>query len=403
MTDDWKTYRDRCAIAGIGATEFSKDSGRSELTLASEAARKAIADAGLSAGDIDGIVRCDMDRVKHNALAGALGINGLTYFSEVGPGGSAPCAMVGQAVAAILSGQAKHVLVYRSLNGRSESRYGAAIAPDSAGEIAKFTETGGFGSYDEFFTPFGLMTAPQTFALLAQRHKIQYGTADEHFAAIALTCREHANATPHAQMHDKPLTYQNYLDSRMIASPLRLFDCCLETDGACALVVTSAERARDLPNSPVLIRAVAQGVAQGVKGGMMFPVLTFDDPLRLSPGHVAKTLWKRAGLGPEDMDVAQIYDCFTISVLLQLEDYGFCDRGESGPFAASGAIRKGGSIPINTAGGNMSEGYIHGLNHIVEGVKQIRGTASMQVENAETCLVTSGPIPTSSALVLRRD
>lgn len=393
MADGWQAYRDRCAITGIGATAFSKNSGRSDLTLASEAARQAIGDAGLSPGDIDGIVRCDMDRVRHNALAGALGVDGLTYFSEVGPGGSAPCGMVGQAVAAILSGQAKNVLVYRSLNGRSESRYGSAIGGDSAG---------GLGSYDEFYSPFGLMTAPQLFALLAQRHKIQYGTREEHFAAIALTCREHANETPHAQMYGKPLTYEDYLNSRMISSPLRLFDCCLETDGACALVVSSAEQARDMPNTPVLIRAVAQGVASGVKGGMMFPVLTFDDPLRLSPGHVARVLWERAGLGPEDMDVAQIYDCFTISVLLQLEDYGFCPRGESGPFAASGAIRKNGSIPINTAGGNMSEGYIHGLNHIVEGVRQMRGSASMQVSNAETCLVTSGPIPTSSALVLRR-
>ncbi len=393
MVDMWKPFREQCAIAGIGATEFSKNSGRSDLTLASEAALEAIADAGLSPGDIDGIVRCDMDRVRHNALAGALGIDGLTYFSDVGLGGGAPCGMVGQAVAAILSGQARHVLVYRSLNGRSESRFGSAIGSEAAG---------GLGSYDEFYTPFGLMTAPQLFALLAQRHSIQYGTRDEHRAAIALTCRENANQTPHAQMHDKPLSLDDYLNSRMISSPLRLFDCCLETDGACALVVTSAERARDMPNRPALIRAVAQGVAKGVKGGMMFPVLTFDDPLRLSPGHVAKVLWERAGLGPEDMDVAQIYDCFTISVLLQLEDYGFCKRGESGPFAASGAIRRDGSIPINTAGGNMSEGYIHGLNHIVEGVRQMRGSASAQIDGAETCLVTSGPIPTSSALVLRR-
>ena len=391
---DYSPYRDRCAIVGIGRTEFSKNSGRSELTLACEAARAAVADAGLTLADIDGVVRCDMDHVTPGALIGALGLDTVGFSCEVGVGGSAPCAMIGMAVAAILSGQASHVLVYRSLNGRSEARFGAAIAPR--------THAGGQGNYDEFFTPYGLLTAPQAFALLAQRHRIDYGTTDEQFGAAALACRENANRTPHAQMHDKALTMEEYLASRIIATPLRLFDCCLETDGACAVVVTSAERARDLPHPPALIRATAQAPAKGMSGGMLFPSITWDDPLRLAPGKVAGHLWARAGLGPEDIDVAQIYDCFTISILLQLEDYGFCGRGESGPFAASGAIRPDGSIPINTDGGNMSGGYIHGLNHIVEGVRQMRGTADVQIADAETCLVTSGPVGVSSALVLRR-
>jgi len=285
--------------------------------------------------------------------------------------------------------------VYRALNGRSESRFGAAIAPR--------IQAGGQGNYDEFFTPYGLLTAPQFFALLAQRHMIEYGTQAEHLAAVALTCRANANRTPHAQMHAKPLTLDDYMASRMISTPLRLFDCCLETDGAAAVVITSAERARDLAQPPVLIRAVAQGAAAGMSGGMMFPALAYRDPLRLAPGAVAKRLWSRAGIGPADIDVAQIYDCFTISVLLQLEDYGFCPRGESGAFAASGAINAGGQLPINTDGGNMSGGYIHGLNHIVEGVRQMRGTADVQIAGAETCLVTSGPVGVSSAMVLRRD
>jgi acetyl-CoA acetyltransferase len=203
-------------------------------------------------------------------------------------------------------------------------------------------------------------------------------------------------------MFGKPLTLEDYLASRMISTPLRLFDCCLETDGACAVVVTSAERARNLPNPPVLIRAVAQGAPAGISGGMMFPSITYRDPLRLAPENVAKALWARAGMGPKDIDVAQIYDCFTISVLLQLEDYGFCAKGEGGPFAASGAIQVGGSIPINTDGGNMSGGYNHGLNHVVEGVRQMRGTADVQIADADTCLVTSGPINISGAMVLRR-
>lgn len=390
---DYQPFRDRCAIAGIGRTDFSKNSGRSELTLACEAARAAVADAGLALGDIDGIVRCDMDNVSAGAMAGALALGDMTFAGEVGVGGAAPAAMIGMAVAAILSGQASHVLVYRSLNGRSGSRYGAAIAPKP--------RAGGLGNYDEFFTPYGLLTAPQAFALLAQRHVIEFGTTPEQFGRVALTCRAHANGTPHAQMHDKPLTMEDYLASRMIAAPLRLFDCCLETDGAAAVVVTTAERACDLAQPPVLIRATAQAPATAMSGGMLFPAITWGDPLGLAPANVAPQLWSRAGLGPQDIDVAQFYDCFTISIMIQLEAYGFCGRGESGPFAQSGAIGMGGAIPINTDGGNMSGGYIHGLNHIVEGARQIRGTADMQVADAKTCLVTSGPIGLSSALVLR--
>lgn len=394
MSESGAAFRDRCAITGIGRTEYSKNSGRSELTLAVEAARAAITDAGLDPRDIDGLVRCDMDHVNQGAMAGALALTDLTYCADVGVGGAASCAMVGAAVAAVLAGQAENVLVYRSLNGRSEARFGAAITP-------RATKAGGQGSYDEFFTPYGLLTAPQSFALIAQRHVIEYGTQPEHFAAVALACRENANRTPHAQMRDKPLTLEQYLGSRMISTPLRLFDCCLESDGACAVIVTRAEKLKDSPHGGALVRAVAQGAARGMSGGMMFPSVTWDEPLALSLPRVASTLWSRAGLGPGDIDVAQIYDCFTISVLLALEGYGLCGRGESGPFAASGAIRSSGSIPINTDGGNMSGGYVHGLNHVVEGVRQMRGSADVQVAGAETCLVTSGPIGISSALVLR--
>lgn len=387
-------YRDRCAIVGIGQTEFSRDSGRSELTLASEAARAAIADAGLDVQDIDGIVRCDMDHTSTSALAGSLALRNLSFAADIGVGGGAPCAMIGVAAAAILSGQATHVLVYRALNGRSEGRLGAAIAPR--------IEAGGQGSYDEFFTPYGLMTAPQSFALLAQRHATLYGTTPEQFGATAILCRDNANRTPHAQMHAKPLTMEQYLASRMISTPLRLFDCCLETDGGAAVVVTSAERARNLRQAPALIRATAQSPAEGSGGGMMFPSITWSDPLALAPRLVARQLWGRAGLGPNDMDVAQIYDCFTISILMQLEQYGLCGEGEGGALVESGAVSAGGRIPINTDGGNMSGGYIHGLNHIVEGVRQIRGTADVQKPGAETCLVTSGPVGMSSAMVLRR-
>jgi acetyl-CoA acetyltransferase len=391
------THRDRCAIAGIGATDFSRASGRSELTLAAQASLAAIADAGLSVADIDGIVRCDMDNVRGNDLAHVLGIDDLTYIGENGPGGAAPCAMVGQAVAAILSGLATTVLVYRSLNGRSGVRFGQS--PIEGARV------GGAGTYDELFAPYGLLSPGQIFAVMAQRHMIEYGTTSEQLGAIALACRARANANPHAQMHERPLTMDDYLDGRMISQPLRLFDFCLETDGACAVVVTTAERAADraadLAQPTVLIRAVAQGSVADPQPGIQFPVLMRESITTLPARSVAETLYRRAGIGPDDVDVAQVYDCFTITVLLQLEDWGFCKKGEGGPFVADGGIELGGTIPINTGGGHLSEGYIHGMNHIVEGVRQMRGTSSNQVPGAETCLVTCTPLPPGSALLLR--
>jgi acetyl-CoA acetyltransferase len=286
------------------------------------------------------------------------------------------------------------VLVFRSLNGRSGRRFGLA---DPASTQAR---VGGNGSYDELFFPYGLQTPGQIFAVMAQRHMIEYGTNEKELGAIALTCRARANANPAAQMHERPLTMDDYLAARMISRPLRLFDFCLETDGACAVVVTSAERAKDLRHPPVLIRAVAQASMPSPQPGIQFPVLMRETITTLPAAAVATTLYRRAGLGPADIDVAQLYDCFTITVLLQLEDYGFCAKGEGGGFAAAGEIELGGQLPINTGGGHLSEGYIHGMNHIVEGVRQIRGCSTSQVPGAEVCLVTSTPLPPGSALIL---
>src|SRR3954464_7104172 len=232
------SHRDKCAIVGIGATDFSRNSERSDLTLATQAALAAIEDAGLTPQDIDGIVRCESDTVLHSSLADSLGIPDITFWSAVGPGGVAPAAMVGQAVAAILSGQATAVLVFRELNGRSGRPYRLCAATSQ--------RVGGAGSYDELYLPYGLLTPGQVFALFAQRHMSEFGTKPEQLARIPIACRARANANPLAQMHDRPLTLDDYLGSRMISSPLRLFDFCLETDGACALVVTGAERAADL-------------------------------------------------------------------------------------------------------------------------------------------------------------
>jgi len=390
-------HRDRCAIAGIGTTDFSNDSGRSTLTLATQASLAAISDAGLQPNDVDGIVRCDMDDVRASDLIHTLGLRDIAYIGDNGPGGVAPSAMIGQAVGALLSGQATAVLAYRSLNGRSGRRYGAA-APG-----ATKARVGGNGTYEEYWAPHGLLTPGQVFALVARRHMIEFGTTSEQLARIPLACRRRANANPAAQMHERPMTLEDYLRVRMISDPLRLYDFCLETDGACAVVVTTIEHARDLAQPPAVIRAVAQGSSPDPQPGEFHSMLMRESLTTLPAKHAAERLYRRAGLGPADIDVAQLYDCFSITVLLQLEDYGFCAKGEGGPFVAAGSVDLDGAIPINTAGGHLSEAYIHGMNHLVEGVRQIRGTSTSQVPGAQTCLVTSTALPPGGAVILRSD
>ena len=396
-TDSFAPFRDRCAIAGVGATVMSRNSGRSALSLATEAALKALDDAGMTPADVGGILNCDLDTVVPLTLSATLGAHEVTYWGHTGPGGHGPCMMIALAVGAILSGQAKAVLCFRSLNGRSESRLGTGV-PGLGKEL-----TGGFATYDEFYAPYGLLTAGQLWALIAQRHMMAYGTKPEHLGEIAVACREAATLTPGAQMHDRPLTMEDYLASRMISTPLRLNDFCLETDGACAIVITSAERARDTRHTPALIRAVAAGGPLDNRPGMVFPFLSMSDITEIGGFRGGEKLWSRAGVSPKEVDVAQLYDCFTISVLMQLEAYGFCPRGEGGPFVAGGAVRRDGALPINTSGGHLSGGYIHGMNLIIEGVQQMRGEAAMQIADAELCLCTGGPMAFGSSVLLRRD
>lgn len=386
-------YRDRYAIIGIGSTDLSKNSGRSVLTLATQASLAAISDAGMSLGDIDGIISTDYDSVVPSHLAHSLGLTDVGYWGTSGQAGSAPCAMIGHAIAAINSGMANNVLAYRALNGRSGARFG-----QSESASARY---GGNGSYEEFFAPYGQLVPGQMWALVATRHMHQYGSTEKDLSAIAIACRNRANANPAAMMYEKPLTLDSYLESRMLTEPLRLNDYSLDTDGACAVIVTSLDRALDGPHRPAMIRAVAQATSHGAQGGSFYAALARSSLTEHPSRRVAQSLYKIAGMGPSDIDVAQIYDCFTISAMIQLEDYGFCGVGEGGALASSGALELGAAIPINTAGGNLSEGYVHGMTHVLEGVRQIRGTSTSQVVGAETCLVTSAiPTPTS-ALILR--
>jgi len=378
--------RDAAAIVGIGHTEFSRDIGRPERTIALEAIRAALDDAGLSPADVDGTVKFSLENTMEVEIARNLGIPNLRFFTDVAYGGGAGCGAVGQAAMAIAAGQAEVVVVWRARNRGSGGRPWAAKGNRVAGDF-------------QWFLPFGLSRPVDQIAMLARRHMTEYGSTEEHLCAVAMTFREHAQSNPNAMMR-KPMTRDDYFASRFISEPLRLFDCCLESDGGLAVVLTSAARARDLRQPPVLVRGFSQGI--GPQHYVMTNYFT-PDPLDSPGAYAGRDLWRNAGVAPDEIDCVQLYDAFSPLVTISLEAYGFCKPGEGGPFAAEGNLRAdGGSLPCNTSGGSLSEAYVHGMNLIVEGVRQIRGTSVNPVAGCETVMVSSGNgVPTSS-LVLRK-
>ena len=379
------------AIAGIGATEFSKDSGRSELRLAVEAVKAALDDAGLRPQDVGGLVTFTMDSNAEVAVARELGIAELTFFSQIGYGGGAACATVQHAAMAVATGAAEVVVCYRALNERSGRRFGQV----SVGAAAMPTSS---GIDNGWHYPMGLSTPAATVAMAARRYMHVYGATSEDFGAVAVADRRHAAANPHAWFYGRPITLADHQASRWIAEPLRLLDCCQESDGAVAVVVTSLERARGLRQDPVAIRAAAQG-----SGPDQFTMTSYyRDELTGLPemGVVARQLWRQAGAGPADIRTAILYDHFTPYVLMQLEELGFCPRGEARSFVADGGIEVGGRLPLNPHGGQLGEAYIHGMNGIAEAVRQVRGTAVNQVPGDGPVLVTAGTGVPTSGLIL---
>jgi acetyl-CoA acetyltransferase len=379
------------AIAGIGATEFSKESGRSELRLAAEAARAALADAGLEPSDVDGLVTFTMDANAEIAVARELGVPELKFFSRIDYGGGAACATVQQAAMAVATGIADVVVCYRAFNERSGRRFGQFSTAAAA-----MPTSGGFDNAWSY--PMGLGTPAATVAMFARRYMHEYGATSEDFGAVAVADRRHAATNPNAWFYERPITLAEHQASRWVAEPLHLLDCCQESDGAVALVVTSVERARDLPHPPAVVAAAAQG-----SGSDQFVMTSYyRDGLTGLPemGLVGRQLWAQSGLGPSDVDVAVLYDHFTPFVLVQLEELGFCGPGEARHFIADGAIELGGRLPLNPHGGQLGEAYIHGMNGIAEGVRQLRGSACNQVEGAGTVVVTAGTGVPTSGLVL---
>ena len=377
--------KDLTAIVGIGQTEFVKSSEQSELTLAVRAIKAALDDAGLAAADVDGLSSFTMEPNMEVEVARNLGMGDVTWFSQVGYGGGAACAVVGQAAMAVASGQCEVAVAWRARKrGARTSRPWAQVARRIEGPA-------------QWSRPFGLLRPVDEIAMLTRRYIHEYGATRDHLCNVAMAFRAHANRNPNAMMHAKPMTRDDYFASRMISEPLCLFDNCLETDGALAVVITGTDRAKDLAQPAVLVHAYAQGLNAQHQTMTNFHGA---DPLHGPAWAAAKRLWANADMGPDDVDVAQIYDAFSPLILLSLEGYGFVKRGEGGPFTDDGNLDLGGALPTNTSGGGMSEAYVHGLNLIVEGVRQVRGTSTSQVDGAETCLVTSGEgVPTSALLL----
>jgi acetyl-CoA acetyltransferase len=372
MERDLRELSDKACIVGIGQTDYSKESGRSVLTLGVQAARNAIVDAGLKPGDIDAILPYVLGPSADD-MAAQLGISELRYSSIIKMGGATFVACLETASLLIHNGVARNVLVFCSRNGRSGTRVTGRmnVIP---GQLFR----------QNFENPYGFSVPGQWYAMIAQRHMVEYGTTREDAGCFALAARKHANLNPNAMMHDRTMTMDEYMASPPIFDPFHLFDCSLESDGAAAFVVSAADAAADMPHRPVYIAGAAQA-----KPAFSDDLCNRPDMFEIGLTRAAPRAYAMAGMKPSDMDGAMIYDCFTYIALLEIEEAGFCKRGEVGDFVKDGRIELGGEFPVNTHGGLLSEAHIAGINHVIEAVQQLRGDCgARQIEGAERLAVT---------------
>jgi acetyl-CoA acetyltransferase len=382
------------SIAGIGATEFSKASGRSELQLACEAVLNALEDCGLAPADVDGMVSFTMDTNPETEVARNVDINELHYMAKVPLGGGSASGTIMHAAMAVATGVADVVVCYRAFNERSGRRFGSGIADQHPTASAEQTRMA-------WVLPTGLVTPAHWVSIFAQRYLHQSGASTEDFGRVAVAARQHAATNPAAWYYERPISLADHQASRWISEPLRRLDCCQETDGAQAFVVVSAERARSLRQPPAVITAAAQGSAWDQQ--MMTSYYREDLATIPEHGIVARRLRAMSGLGTKDIQAAMLYDHFTPSVLMQLEEFGFCERGEAKDFVRDGHIELGGRLPVNTHGGLLGEAYLHGMNGIAEAARQVRGQSCNPVAGLEHVLVTSAWGTPTSGLILSRD
>ena len=370
----------QAAVVGIHALPFSKNIGMTERHAGGLAILGALADAGLTVKDVDAMYRFVWENTTEMEMARILGVENLRAFGEVDYGGGAGAPTIAHAALAIESSLADVVVTWRARNRSSGGRPW----------VSQLHAVG----QDQFERPYHIVRPVDGMALHTRFWIEKYGWKPEDLGRVAVTQREHARRNPNALMQ-KPMTMEDYLTSRLIADPLRLFDCCLETDAAIAMVLTTAERARDLKVAPAYVAGFGMG------SGPQMTAMTFyyGDQLGVTPSRwVAPELWRNTGLTPKDIDVVQFYDAFTPQIPLGFEEYGFCGEGESPAYMADGA-----APPYNTSGGGLSEAYVHGFNLLVEGVRQVRGTSTTQVPNVRHSLVTSGNVVPTGAIVFSKE
>lgn len=391
----------RAAVAGIGQTAYGRNLGRTELDLACEAIRGACEDAGVEVREIDGLVSYHVEQVAEVDLVTTLGITDLRLMARTPSGGGGAASILGLAALAVERGQAGCVVAFRSRNRSKAASYG-----DDPNQGGRPWAKAGDRLRDarQWHHPFGVAAPAHEFALIASRHMHVYGTRPEHFGMQAVAQRFHASRNPDAIMRD-PITLDDWRRSRPIAEPIRLFDCSLENDGAAAVLVTSLARARDLRQPPVpVLGHVQYGAPIHTELCDFFATTAAFGERDGGAVIAARRLFGAAGVTPRDVDVALVVDPFTVAVPLALEQYGFCARGEGGPFIESGATRwPDGALPVNTHGGSNGEAFVHGANHLPEAVRQLRGTAVNQVAGAEVAFVCGAISDPSGAVLLGAD
>ena len=382
------SLRDKSCISGIGETVYMRGSAKTAFELQIESSLKAIADAGLTPKEIDGIIPIGIVSGTADDFIENFGLPDLRFSAVVPHGGASPVMALQCAAAAVASGACNHVLITFGRN--------VSAASNKAG--ARIHQMPQFHYVTEFEYPMGAIAPAQLYAPMARRHMELYGTTVEQFGEVAVACREHALLNTNAVMK-KPITLEDHRNSRMIADPFRLLDCSLESDGGAAVVVSAAERAGDLRHRRVFISGVAEGHPHSPGS-----ITQRDDMTSLGIAKAAPRAFQMAGVTHADIDVAEIYDCFTYAVIRQLEDMGFCAKGEGGPFVEGGRLRLGGALPTNTHGGLLSQAHVWGMNHIVELVRQLRGDAgAAQVHDAQVGLVTGyGDMGDGALAIMRR-
>ena len=382
------SLKDQACVSGVGETVYMRGSSKSAFELQIEASLLAIADAGLSPRDIDGVIPIGIVSGIAEDFIDNFGITDLHYSAVIPHGGASPVMALQAAATVLATGVCRHVLI----------TFGRNVSAGSNKAGARIHQMPQFHYVTEFEYPLGNIAPAQIYAPMARRHMELYGTTVEHFGAVAVACREHALLNDNAVMK-KPITLDDHRNSRMIADPFRLLDCSLESDGGAAVVVSAADVAADLRHRRVFISGVAVGHPDSPASITQRPDMT-----SLGLAKAAPRAFAMAGVTPADIQVAEIYDCFTYAVIRQLEDMGFCKKGEGGPFVADGRLRLDGALPTNTHGGLLSQAHVWGLNHIVELVRQLRGAGGRaQVKNAELGLVTGyGDLGDGALAIMRR-